>query len=154
MLYFIIIFTEIQANIWSGKFLLMNNFKVPWAPDCEVFLFVDTNFRGFFEMHWSMSSWNLVSNTKGNSLSQWENCISLGFNFRSLSQPRNPLKNRTPRLITISQYLVLYTTQWCVMNTPPIHDPFISCLLQIRMQNYRNYLCIVHSTSSVHNNNV
>jgi len=32
----------------------------------------------------------VVSNTTVSS--QWENCISLYFNFRSLSEPRNPLK--------------------------------------------------------------
>jgi len=29
----------------------------------------------------------VVSNTTGNN--QWENCISLDFNFRGLSEPRN-----------------------------------------------------------------
>jgi hypothetical protein len=32
----------------------------------------------------------VVSNTTGNNL--WENCISLDFNFRGLSEPRNPRK--------------------------------------------------------------
>jgi hypothetical protein len=32
----------------------------------------------------------VVSNTTGNS--QWENCISFDFNFRSLDEPQNPRK--------------------------------------------------------------
>ena len=32
----------------------------------------------------------MVSNTTGNN--QWENCISLDFNFHGLSEPRNPWK--------------------------------------------------------------
>jgi len=32
----------------------------------------------------------VISNTTGNS--QWVNCISLDFNFRSLSEPQNPRK--------------------------------------------------------------
>ena len=41
----------------------------------------------------SIDPWVLklaVSNITGNS--QWENCISLDFNFRSLSEPRNSRK--------------------------------------------------------------
>ena len=35
---------------------------------------------------------------------QWENSMSLDFNSRGLSVPRNPPKIRNPRLIMISQY--------------------------------------------------
>ena len=48
-------------------------------------------------------SWVLeivVSNTTGSG--QWGNCISLDFNFRGLSEPRNSRK--LERLIMISQY--------------------------------------------------
>ena len=42
----------------------------------------------------------VISNTTGNN--QWESCILLDFNFRSLSEPRNPRKIWTPRLIMTS----------------------------------------------------
>ena len=48
------------------------------------------NFRGFCE---SIDPWLLefvVSNTTG--INQWDNCISLDFNFRDLSEPQNPRK--------------------------------------------------------------
>jgi hypothetical protein len=32
----------------------------------------------------------VVSNTTG--INQWDNCISLDFNFRDLSEPQNPRK--------------------------------------------------------------
>ena len=47
----------------------------------KVVLFVVTNLCGLYKMHWSMGSWI-----------QWENCISLDFYFRGLSEPRNPRK--------------------------------------------------------------
>jgi len=52
----------------------------------KVLLFVDTNYCG-------IDPWVLefvVSNITGNN--QWKNCISLDFNFRGLSDPRNPRK--------------------------------------------------------------
>ena len=50
----------------------------------------------------------VVSNITGNS--QWENCITLDFYFRGLSEPRNQRKIRTPQVIMISQYIKLTTT--------------------------------------------
>ena len=39
-----------------------------------------------------MVSTKCISNTTGNVNNQWENCISLDFNFHSLSKLRNPRK--------------------------------------------------------------
>ena len=58
----------------------------------KVLLFVGTNCRSF-----------VISNITGNN--KWENCNSLDFNIRGLSDQRNPRKLETPRLILISQYM-------------------------------------------------
>jgi len=54
----------------------------------------------------------VVSNITGNS--QWDNCISLDFNFRSFKWTTKSTKIRTPRLIMYSQYIVLYARR-CVL---------------------------------------
>ena len=56
----------------------------------KVLLFIGTNFRGFIKY---IDPWVLefvVSNITDKN--QWENCNSLDFNFRSLSEPRNQRK--------------------------------------------------------------
>ena len=54
----------------------------------NVLLFVGINFRGSTKCIDPCVLEFVVSNITGNS--QWENCISLDFNVRSLSGPRNP----------------------------------------------------------------
>ena len=72
----------------------MNHIKlyqgIDYKGTMQVFVFVGTNFRGFYKC---IDPWLLefvVSNTKGNN--QLKNCSSLDFNFRGLSQPLNPRK--------------------------------------------------------------
>jgi hypothetical protein len=74
------------------KMLLISINNLSGSDQYKVFLFVDTNVRGFYKIHWSIGSWIPWFQALQAINSQWENCISLDFNFRSLSEPRNPWK--------------------------------------------------------------
>ena len=70
-------------KIYTNRFLMTIIYE-------KVFLFVDTKFRGFYKY---IDLWGLeyvVSNITSNH--QWEYCISLDFNFRSLSESSNQLR--------------------------------------------------------------
>jgi hypothetical protein len=55
-------------------------------------LLVGTNFRGFYKMHWSMGSWiHGFKHYRQHSMGKLY-FVEFEFNFRGLSEPRNPRK--------------------------------------------------------------
>ena len=56
----------------------------------------------------------VVSNTTGNN--QSENCFLLTFNFRGLSEPRNPRKLKTPQFIMKAIFFVVINFRGLVKN--------------------------------------
>ena len=117
----------------------------------KVFLFVDTNYHGFCKMHWSMGSWIVVSNSTDNN--QWENCITLDFNFRKLSEPRNPRKQEPPRAQTYPIILWRQISTWesknkpnsIVMSNCPKHVRFGPTSVPdfTKKQHYPSILCMI-----------
>jgi len=86
---FIYIYVEYLNNmLWRSTMVSMFCRDNTWhiCYTVKVLLFVGTNFRCFYKMHWPLGSWIRGFNN------QWENCISLDFYFRGLSGPRNQRK--------------------------------------------------------------
>ena len=65
--------------------------KILSTNTVKVFLFVRTNFRGFYKMLWSMGSWIRGFKHYRHTING-KTCISMDFYCRALSEPRNQRK--------------------------------------------------------------
>ena len=77
----------------------------------KVFLFVSTNFLGFYKMHWSMGSW-----TRGFKHYRQQSMGKLyfvWFLFSWFKWTTKSVKIRTTRIILISQYMYIRSVFTC-----------------------------------------